>query len=183
MTQEPEERFHPTSGRFSGVVGIVIGAFLAGSAVLDGGPDTVWWLIPSGALAALLSWVMLLRPRVSLTAHDLVLRQPFSTQTVPLATIDSVGVGRVLECRAGGQRYVSAAVGRSPRQVRRDSEQPTHAVAERSYGDFVEQRIGAYVAAAHRPGEDRGPVRRAWAWPEIGATTLSILALGVLVLL
>lgn len=182
MATDAEERFQPTSGRFGGVIGIVLAVVVAGIGVVDGGVVEVPWILPTAILVGVLSWTMLLRPRVWVTRDDLVLRQPFSTQVLPLAAIGSLAVGRVLECRVQGKRYVSAAIGRTVREVLRDRAQPAGAIAERSYGDFVERRLSELQEKARRRTGDADPgeVRRIWAWPEIVGTVLPVLVLVVI---
>ncbi|QYJ04345.1 hypothetical protein KUV85_01305 [Nocardioides panacisoli] len=181
MSTEGEERFHPTSGRFGGVVGIVIAVVVAAMGFIDGGVVTVPWVLPAAVLVGSLSWAMLLRPRVSVTRDELVLRQPFGTQVLPLAAMGSFAVGRVLECRVDGKRYVSAAIGRTVREVRRDRSKPVGEVNDKSYGAFVERRISELQEnARQRVGDaDPGGVRRSRAWPEILATVGAAVALGV----
>jgi hypothetical protein len=145
-------------------------------------------------------WATMLRPRLWATESDLVMRNAFSTVTVPLAAIEQIAVRQVCAVRVGEQRYVSPAVGKSWRQALR-SDRKLRRNREReekpdpgtvSYAGFVEERIhqlaeeartkqGVALLSDEQLALASG-VRREWAWPEIVALGLGIAGLVVAVL-
>lgn len=192
----PVERFRPTSGRPTGLVILVAAGLTVGLAVLD--PGTVRPEVTAGAvLAAVVGWVVTLRPRVSLVGDDLVLRGMVDEVAIPLAAVEELAVRQVLAVRAGDRRYTSPALGRSRSSLlRRKKAEAPHQGADRpaaaqaeSYAAFVEERLrqridDARAVAGVRPGSPEqvalgSGVRRRAAWPEIAAPVASALALVV----
>ncbi|WP_137293223.1 hypothetical protein [Nocardioides dongxiaopingii] len=188
------ETFVPTSGRVQGVAVVLIGLACAVLAVVGDGPVT-WWVVALGVGFAALGWAALLRPGVAVSDDTLVLRNIVHTVRIPLAAVEEVAVRQVLAVRAGERRYVSAAIGRGRRQLRRDDRAPRGGsgdvvrMAEESYGLFVEERIRqlAEQARATRGIKLYGPeqaalaaeVRREPAVPVIVLLAGSALALVV----
>ena len=198
MDEQPEW-FHSTSGRYVGTAGLVAALAVSVLVLFDvRGSHTVTY-VAGALLTALACWAVLLRPRVGLTADTLVLRLVLRTAFVPLAAIESIGVSQVLAVRAGGRRFVSAAIGKPLRRAVMEA----HGATPRPKGDdaqgrsmpyvdFVEDRIRdrraevmrARLAAAERAGEDAapddpGPVRVEPAGPEIaGFVVLGLVFLG-----
>lgn len=187
---ESVERFRPTNGRLTGVLGLLMVAGALALVVVEADAGTLLWFVPGALLAAAVIWAFLLRPAVSVEGEELVLRGPVSTTYVPLAAIEEVGMGQVLAVRAGGRRYVSGAVGRSRREAGRDDRVEPGAAAGLSYGGYVEERLRGLVADAmllahvkrHSPEQAAlaEGVRRTWAWPEIGAIVALVLMLVVI---
>ncbi|MFT4288863.1 hypothetical protein [Nocardioides sp.] len=178
------EWFVPTSGRISGVLGLLAAVVILGLAVLGHAPADYLAL---GLLVALLSWMVLLRPRVGVRGSDLLLRGIVSTVVIPVAAVESVAVRQVLAVRAADRRYVSAAVGHSYGQIAhqrrrpRDLPPPTSSGPPR-YADHVADTIDRRAREARREGQTAGAVRRQWAWPEIAGVVVLALALVVLLL-
>lgn len=186
------ERFAPTSGRISGIVGLATAGVILVLALIAGETGTPLGVAIVAVLAGLLIWAALLRPALWVTSRDLVLRGMFSTQRVPLAAIDSVVVTQVLVAKAGEHRYVSPVIGYTVRQTikskARDGRGPTSSApsATNDHQAFVEARI-AFLAqdARDRLGIRKGSpeqqalaadVRRSWAWPELGGCGALVLA-------
>lgn len=183
------ERFPATSGRFGGVLGLVLVAVFLTLSVLAWDPGTPLGIAILSVLGAVLIWAVLLRPAVWITTRDLVLRSIFTTTRIPLAAIDDVIVTQVLAIRVGERRYTSPAIGYTVRQntklrLRGSSVPPP---SETSVPQaFVESRIRHLAQdTRERTGVRAGSpeqaalaadVRRSWAWPELGAVAL--LALG-----
>ena len=166
------ERFHPTSGRVVGVVALLATAAVLVIGVVDAPNGVPLALVPGCLLAALVIWVVLLRPAVRVEGEDLVLRGAVDTRWVPLAAVDRVSVGVLLVALVGDRRYASSAVGRSRREARRDDKAAAASdrgvdPADQSYGGFVQSRLERLVEDARAQGKPAGVVRRAWAWPEI----------------
>lgn len=201
---ESVERLQPTAGRFTGFASLLaIAAFILMGVVYDERVGVADWLYATLVLVAVLVWAAMLRPRVSLTDDDLVLRNMMETVRLPLAALEDVTVRQVLAVWAGGRRYVSPAIGRSRRTISRDevisrsregAPLPRRLQdAEASYGDFVEERIRTRAENAR---EQRGirprsaeqaaladDVRRQPAWPEIVALAVAAIALVVTIVL
>lgn len=174
------ERFPPTSGRVSGVIGLVTAAVVLGLAIWPRDTGTPLGVAIVACFGALVTWVTLLRPALWVTTDDLVLRNMLVTTYVPLAAIDRVITAQVLAVIAGEQRYVSPVIGYSLRQTvtgrNRDAKAPT---AADTYQVFVEERIMHHAKTAREKGAPATAVRRSLAWPEIAG--LVVLAVAFVV--
>lgn len=174
------ERFPPTNGRVSGIVGLVVVGVVLVASILDAGAEVAPWLVCGCLFAVVVIWVVLLRPAVRVEGTDLVLRGEVDTRRVPLAAVERVVVGPVLAVSVDGRRYTNTAIGRSRRQSRKDDREET--VQGMSVGAFVESRIAALAEDARLRRVEPGAVRRAWAWPEITALVVTALATVVAIL-
>jgi len=179
--------FAVTSGRVTGFLGLVAGALVGVVSVVD---RTAAGVVV-GLFLALLSWVVLMRPRVGTRGSDLLLRGMVSTVVIPLASIESLVVRQVLSVGIGGRRYVSGAVGHAMRDLRRSRRAvdtialgtgPDAPPAQDKYADQVGEMITERSRAARRDGAPTGPARREWAWPEIGGLGVLLVALVVTLL-
>ena len=190
MPDEVVEDFRPSSGRITGVlgVGICVGIVVLGVVESDEGfPPAVVW---AALFAAVLFWSATLRPRVRVTASELRLRNMLATISVPLAAIEQIVVRQVLLVRAGDQRYVSSAIGKSWRQALK-SDRPAKPGEAAPYPIFVEERLqqlaeeararaGITLMSDEQLALAEG-VRRDLAWPEI--VLLGFTALGFVITL
>jgi hypothetical protein len=205
MTEQPTdavvERFPPTNGRFSGILGLVTAAVIFVLALVAGDTGRPVGVAIGAVLGAIVCWAALLRPAVWVTHHNLVLRGMFHTDLLPLAAIDRVVITQVLVVGVGGKRYVSPTVGYSARQtvmVKRLSRlhDPQSQVPEtpqvrikNSPQMFVEERIRLLAQDSR---EQRGivkgspeqaalaaGVRRTYAWPEIAGVAVCVVAFAV----
>jgi hypothetical protein len=201
VSEEQPERFAPTSGRIVGVIGLLLAAAIVGFGLVDRDSGIADWLIALAALAGVLVWAAVLRPRVSLVGAHLELRNMLETVSIPLAAIEEMALRQLLAVRVGDKRFLCPALGRSRRQLRGRPAFGSGAVAGRlrskpadtrtsvDYADFVEQRIRQRMederaARGIRPGSAEqlalaSEVRRQRAWPEIVA--LAVLAVAVVV--
>jgi hypothetical protein len=188
-SEQVVEQFRPTSGRVTGVLGLV----LAGSVIVIGLLDREQFpilLVAIAVLAAALIWSSMLRPGLWVTPDHVVLRNMVTTTRIPLAAVERVAVRQVVSISAGDRRYVSPAVGRSLRQSL-PTQKAKNQTATSSYPVFVEERLHHLVDEARvrtgvKPYSDEqlalaGQIDRTWAWPEISA--LAVGALAVLVAL
>ena len=201
MSDQQPERFAPTSGRVMGVVGILLTGTLVGFGLLDRDAGFADWAIALAALAGVLTWATMLRPRVSLVGDHLELRTMLETALLPLAAIENMVVRQFLVVRVGEKRFVCTALGKTRRQLRgrpalgsgamggRLRGQPAEGRPTIEYPDFVEQRIrqrmdDARAVQGIRPGSAEqqalaSEVRRQPAWPEIVALTVLAVVLAV----
>ena len=175
--------FGATSGRVTGVLGMVAGAAVVVVSILDGSAVGV----VVGLLGILLSWVVLLRPRVGTRGTDLLLRGMVSTVVIPLASVESLVVRQVLAVGAGGRTYISAAVGRTLRDLNRQRRGTAKVEdapgAQDRYADHVHELITQRSREARREGAPAGHARREWAWPEVAGVGVLLVALVVALLL
>ncbi|GAA4375329.1 hypothetical protein GCM10023146_29340 [Nocardioides caricicola] len=172
------ERFQPTSGRLPGAIGLLTAAIVLGLAVWPRSTGTPLGVAIVACFGALVTWLVLLRPALWVTEHDLVLRNILTTTYVPLAAVDRVLTTQVLTVTAGERRFISPVVGYTLRQNvtgrNRDAKAPS---AVDTYQVFVEERILFHAdTARERLRITKGSaeqqalasgVRRALAWPEI----------------
>ena len=178
MQQQPVEQFHPTSGRVSAVLVLLLAGVVVVVGVAD--PGSVAAPVMAGAvLAAVLAWATMLRPALWATRDDLVMRNMLETVHVPLAAVEQLAVRQVLAVRAGEKRYVSPAIGTSfMRTVRpkigREGER------ELTYPDYVRDRILHLSDGARRRLGDAEPppVRRTWARYELAALAAAVIGLA-----
>lgn len=166
------ETFTASNGRVTGVLGLLTAAFIAVMFVISAPARIAVPGVIACLFAAVVLWGAMLRPGVSATADDLLMRTLFESVTIPLAGIDTVLVRRYLLVRAGGSKYVCPAIGRSLRKTVRSEMKwsggaqvlsPGAAITKDSsviaasqvkrkgeidYADFVEQRIVHLAASA-----------------------------------
>ena len=109
--------FKATTGRVTGVLGLVTSVAVGALFVVTERPAVALLGALGSAFVGVLTWAALLRPRVTATSEDLELRTMFEDVTVPLAGIDTVLVRRYLLVRAGGVKYICPAIGRSLRKT------------------------------------------------------------------
>ncbi len=197
---ESVQWFRPTSGRVIGSLGLVAAAAVFILALVDWSASASLPTAAGAALAGVLIWAAMLRPRVGLTGSALVLRNMFETVHVPLAAIEQLVVRQFLAVRAGERRYVSSALGHSMRSLIRSASKekrgsglrtPEH-VTDLKYADLVEQQIRAAaeearaVAGVSLLSDEQlalaADVRREKAWPELGLTVGLVVVLVLAVL-
>ena len=140
MADEQTEWFATWGGRVMGVVGLALAALvvLLGLTGWGGDYDPAAYAI-SGLFASVV-WVTMLRPAVGLREDELVLRNPLTTVTVPLAAVEQVAVGQFLAVLVGGRRYTNSGIGRGRRAAKHDDEVGDTS-PQRSYGGVIEARL------------------------------------------
>jgi len=195
VAEQEVERFTVWGGRIIGGVGLAVIAVVLVLGVVGSGVPYHPAAYPIGGLAALLIWVMLMRPAVSVTDGQLILRNPVSTVRIPLASIEHLVVRQWLAVRAGTSSFTNAGIGRSYRQGMRDDQSGAATgaqIATLSYGAVVEHRLQKLAEEARiRAGVElysdeqvalAADVRREWAWPEIALLVVLVVALAVALL-
>ncbi|WP_148571083.1 hypothetical protein [Nocardioides caldifontis] len=192
----PVERFRPTSGRFVGGASLVAAAFVLVLTAVTEPNLTGVRICLLVALAGVVVWAVLLRPRATAYDDTLVLHNQVSDWHLPLAKVDDVAVRHTLNVWVGGKRYSCPGIGRASRQMVRGSDgNPTSVFARRNdarqgggdaasigevdYATFVENRIDELARIARRDGGEPPAVRRSWAVPEL--TAMAVLALAAVV--
>ena len=188
----PVERFHATSGRFLGVASLaVVAAVIVLAAVTEPNLTGVRICLLV-ALAGLVIWVVLLRPRATAYDDRLVLHNQLSDWQLPLAEVEDVAVRHTLNVWVGERRYTCAGIGRSSRQMirgpggapsslfaRSDSRTGAGNAAEIDrvdYATFVENRIDELARVARREGLVGSPARLQWSVPELAGMAFLTLA-------
>ncbi len=194
---EPVERFKPTNGMFVGWLGLT----LAAAAVLycAASVHTVTGL--RVGLAAVFGgtavWMTQLRPRATAYPHHLMLRNAVRDTAIPLAAIEEVSVRQTLRVYTDDRRYHCIGIGTSMRELlgvrrrtapsllgegrllefSRKHQRASSAETGMAYETFVVNRIGELVERAQQAQQAQqaapGPVRRTWAWPELGLLAAS----------
>jgi len=179
VAEQSAEWFRATSSWVWGSLAFFAAALVIVTDILAGWhpPVTV-----AALLFAVVCYVSVVRPRVGVQGGDLILHHMYSTQRLPLDSVDRVMVGRMFKATADGRAYVSSALSRSVRQsLLRSQRDP-----QKNYADFVEDRI-LHRAAEARELSVRGTatdrVRRSWAWPWIAVTAALVVLLVVTILL
>lgn len=193
--KQPVERFHPTSGRATGWMTVVVAAavVVAGLAYLDEGFPG--WVIGAALLVGVAAWAAMLRPALWVTGEHLVMRNLAETVHIRLAAVEELAVRQVLAVRAADRRWVSTVIGRSWRKAIR-TRHPSGGAAPQDgmpYADFVETRLhdlvdNARTAAGVRAGSAEqlalpDPVRREPALLPLGLMAASAVVLLVTLLL
>jgi hypothetical protein len=191
----PVERFHPTSGRVTGWMTVVVAAVVvvAGLAYLDEGFPG--WVIGAALLVGVTAWAAMLRPALWATEEHLVMRNLAETVHIRLAAVEELAVRQVLAVRAADRRWVSTVVGRSWRKAIRTRHTSGTATPQDGmpYAEFVETRLYALVddaraAAGVKPGSTEQlalpeAVRREPALLPLGLIAASVVVLVVTLLL
>lgn len=145
------ERFHPTSGRFSGWAAVLLSAAVVVAMVVyldDGFPA---WVGGAALLAGVLSWATMLRPALWATEEHLVMRNLAETVHIRLAAVEEMAVRQVLAVRVGDRRLVSTVLGRTWRKAMTSRPAPSAEDGTRegmSYIDWAEHRLRELVDAA-----------------------------------
>jgi hypothetical protein len=208
VTDQPTagiQRLRPNNGRAMGVLGLLLCVFVGVLLVVSEPPSVAVPGVLACLVAAVLVWMALLRPSVAVSETDLYLRTLFESVRIPLASVETVVVGRFLLVRSGGQKYICPAISRPLRRtVRKEMKwsgqsalQPgaglerlgdglqTEVKEEHDigYADFVEQRI---LGLAANDRARRGIEERSEAEYELAAEVVrrtAWLELGVLAVL
>jgi hypothetical protein len=178
------EKFHSSGSRILGVIGVLLAlAFAAALASdgLDGGDALIVCVL---GFFAVLVWSAMVRPQLRLAGDRLVVRNMLTSLSFPVAAVEAVEARQVVVLRAGGRKFISAAVSKSLYQVLKDNRGVARDV--KAYPNFVEDRIRSRSEDERAKlglglGEVPLDLRREPAWPEIAL--LALFAVGVVVFL
>ncbi|UMG93287.1 hypothetical protein [Nocardioides sp. TF02-7] len=142
MAEQRTERFSSTGSQVLGWIGLAAVAVAVVLGIVDRDLGYAAWAWPLCGLVAVVLWVALVRPSVTVERERLVLRNMLETVTIPMAAIEQVGVGQMIAVRVGDKRYTGTGISRSRRQSRKDSGRGEDDLANLSPGGLLESRIG-----------------------------------------
>lgn len=178
------EKFHSSGSRVLGVIGVGIAFLFAVGLAIDGLHGSDGLVLCVIGFFGVLVWSAMVRPQLRLAGDRLVVRDMLTSASFPIAAVEAVEVRQVVVLRAGGRKFISAAVSKSLYQVLKDN----RGVArdDKAYPNFVQNRIWSRSEDERaKLGVERGEVpldlRRELAWPEIAL--LALFAAGALVFL
>ena len=192
--------FKPTNGFIIGYTGLAMCVFAVVYVAVSVHTVTGLRVGLGFALAGVVAWVALLRPRAAVFPGVLRLKNSLMDVEIPLVLIDAVTVRQTLNVWVGEHRYVCVGIGRSRHSMfksnrRRgiamlfgmerlqkyaeDADRPANDQTGMLYETYVVTSIEELAESARKELGDeppRGQVRRLPAWPEIAA--LVVLAVG-----
>lgn len=178
------EKFHSSGNRILGAIGVVIALVFAVALATDGLQGNDGLVLCLIGFCAVLVWAAMVRPQLRLAGDRLYIRDMLTSVSFPLAAVDGVEARQVVVLKAGGRKFISAAVSKSLYSVLKDN----RGVARdpKAYPNFVENRIWSRAEDERaKLGVQRGDVpldlRRDPAWPEL--VLLALFAVGVVVFL
>ena len=194
----PVERFKPTGGVFVGYAGLAAAALALGYVVLFVHTVTGLQVALGAVFIGVVVWVTQVRPRATAYPRHVVLKNSVRDAHVPLAAVDEVAMGQMLNLWVGDERYVCIGIGQSIREdlkTRRRKQDVTGGgsrltnltlMAERastderamSYQTFIVTRLEELVEQAKREPapEPYPPARYVVAWPEVAVLAATGLA-------
>lgn len=186
------ERFKPTIGRWWGLIGLVMIAFVV-YAVVASGTDPASLAVALGA--CLIGWATfaaLVRPTVHAYEDHLLLRNALTDLRVPWRKITDVHVKQTLCVYTGAEKHHGIAIGKSARYLMRGEKRARSLTMSKAqedfasrptmegsdvtgmhYADYVVVRIDSLSKQQKKQGLD--DVQRTW--------SLTTLAVGVVVVI
>jgi hypothetical protein len=112
------ERFARGPAQWLGWFGVVVGITTMVIAVANGPSN--WREITLGAAIAIVSWVVLIRPRASLHEHGVFFRNMLRDAFIPASKIEACHTSHTLMVRAEAVVYHCPAITRSARSMMRE---------------------------------------------------------------
>jgi hypothetical protein len=178
------EKFHSSGSRILGVIGVLLALAFAAALASDGLDGSDALIVCVLGFFAVLVWSAMVRPQLRLAGDRLVVRNMLTSLSFPVAAVEAVEARQVVVLRAGGRKFISAAVSKSLYQVLKDNRGVARDV--KAYPNFVEDRIRSRSEDERAKlglglGEVPLDLRRDPAWPEIAL--LALFAVGVVVFL
>lgn len=167
----PRQSFGPTSGVFSGWIGLALVVICAFFVIRDQEPMTALRWCGVLLVVGVLLWAYMLRPRVVIDAGGVLLRNAFKDWYLPWGAVESARVRAVTQVWASSRKYVGVAVGRNVRAAVRKRPRisrpdPTFDIVER----LVNDRAGE--------GDDARP-RASYAVPELVVLLVGVVLFAV----
>ncbi len=200
------EKFSVSGGRWFGIVIAALAAALALILVVQDPSGDVGFAV-FGAAFVLVTWVVMIRPDVSVHEQGVLLRNMMRDTFVPSPAIERCIVAQSLQVFACGRRFYGLGVSRSARSVMREragprpgllaarlpgGSEPSHQTRHRfaneeqtggTYVAYVEERITNLGREAKTTAEDADrKVVVAWAWAPIAALVVAAACVLYLVL-
>jgi hypothetical protein len=196
------ERFSRGAGQWLGWFGVVVGTTTLVVAASNGPSN--WREIALGAAIAIVSWVVLIRPQVSLHEYGVVFCNMLRDAFIPASRIEACQAAQTLMVRAEGVVYHCPAISRSARSMMREKHGGRANVfglfgslggtsaqrpgpSEFRYGDelrtstsyesYVESRV--MQAARDSAADDRSAIV-SWAWAPVAGVVFSLLAVAAM---
>ncbi|MGH3359161.1 MAG: hypothetical protein ACRDO7_10190 [Nocardioidaceae bacterium] len=196
------ERFKPTIGRWWGVVGLAMVAFVM-AAVISSGTDPATLAVATGALfVGWATYAALVRPTIHAYDDHLLLRNALSDLRLPWKLITDVDVKQTTCVYTGAERHHGIAIGKSARylirgenrarslnQTRAQDEfgsRPTLTgsdVTGMHYADYVVIRIDSLRKDQPPRSDGLAGVEKHWAWPTVAVGAAIVVVFVVLVVL
>jgi hypothetical protein len=196
------ERFARGPAQWLGWFGVVVGITTMVIAVANGASN--WREITLGAAIAIVSWVVLIRPRASLHEHGVFFRNMLRDAFIPASKIEACHTSQTLMVRAEAVVYHCPAITRSVRSMMREkhggrasvlglfgglggSNAEPPAPGESRFGEEVRTTISyaSYVesrvmgAARNAEPDDRTAIVT-WAWVPVVGVAFSIAAVAAM---
>ena len=176
-THPESERYLSTSNRITGAIVLLIG--LAG--LLD---IVLEWRTLSGLLVAaligllmVLAWVGLMRPSVTLSPDNVVLRNHLRDHTIPWTKVNGVDVTDILRVHTEANRFRAPGVQVVMRDLRKQrvGGRKLSNDSSISRADFVVDRIETHMEQYGKKAD--GEIVTSWAVPELAvAGVLAVVA-------
>lgn len=196
------ERFKPTIGRWWGIVGLVMVAFVV-AAVVSSGTDPASLAVAAGAVfIGWATYAALVRPTIHAYDDHLLLRNALSDLRVPWQLITDVDVKQTTCVYTGAERHHGIAIGKSARYLIRGGKRAmslsmtpaTESLATKPtltgsdvtgmhYADYVVIRIDSLRKERKRRTDGIDSVQKQWAWPTVAAGAAIVVGFVVLVVL
>lgn len=192
------ERFKPTVGRWWGLFGLAMVAFIV-VALVSSGTDPASLAVALGA--CLIGWATfaaLVRPTVHAYEDHLLLRNALTDLRLPWRKITDVDVKQTLCIYIGAEKYHGIAIGKSARYLMRGEKRARSLTTSKAQEDFASRPTmeGSDVTGIHyadyvviridslsKQQGERGleSVERTWAWPTVAVGVALLAAFVVMV--
>lgn len=151
-SDQPVERFKPTSGLFVGYAGLLFAAVILIYVVVTVHTVTGLQVALGAVFFSLVVWVTQLRSRAAAYSDELLLKNSLRDAVVPLALIEEVSVRQTLNVWAEGQRYVCIGIGSSLRSLVKPSKDRARGSSLLGTGRWHEFSEKAQMAAPDQTG-------------------------------
>ncbi|MEU3754455.1 PH domain-containing protein [Streptomyces olivoreticuli] len=185
QTPYADRCYRSPAGIASGVLLLLLAAWLGGDAVFRGSGRTPWLTLAGLLCVVPLIVAFTLRPAVWAGEKRLLVRNPFRTITVPWGCVEDVRAGYSSELYAGGAKYqlwsIPVSLRKRKAAARRGSAGAADEGAVRAPADQAIEEIRE-LAARHAAGDGGGVLVR-WAYEvlvPVGVGVVLLVVLGVL---
>jgi hypothetical protein len=185
VKQKPSEReqYLSTSNRITGVIVMVIGAAGLLDIVLEW--RTVTGLMVAGIIGLLmmLAYVGLVRPSVTLSPENVLLRNHLRDHTIPWNKVTGVDVTDILRVHTGDLRFRAPGVQLVMRDLRKQrvGGRKLSDDSSISRADFVVERIETHMEQYGKKAE--GEIVTSWARPELAVVAVLAVVVALAALL